>query len=159
MKADVLRIPKMYKIRWFRFTLNCQEVPKRFQRSSKEVPHNFQRSSKKSSKKVPKKFKKSSKKVQKKVQSCQKIVRSCLLITLIKCLKGHRSLGSLFDVKSKSTLSESVSESVSEWVTRSPIELFWTAKKMLEPVELDVNSIRYVKSIPIHPKSLAATLK
>ena len=25
------------------------------------------------------------------------LVRSCLLITLIKCLKGHKSLGSLFD--------------------------------------------------------------
>ena len=24
------------------------------------------------------------------------LVRSCLLITLIKCLKGHKSLGSLF---------------------------------------------------------------
>ena len=36
-------------------------------------------------------------------------VRSCLLITLIKCLKGHRSLRSLF-VKSKSTLSEWVSQ-------------------------------------------------
>jgi hypothetical protein len=24
------------------------------------------------------------------------LVRSCLLITLIKCLKGHRSLGSFF---------------------------------------------------------------
>ena len=25
------------------------------------------------------------------------LVRSCLLITLMKCLKGHRSLGSLFE--------------------------------------------------------------
>ena len=25
------------------------------------------------------------------------LVRSCLLTTLIKCLKGHKSLGSLFD--------------------------------------------------------------
>ena len=29
----------------------------------------------------------------------------------------------------------------------------------LEPVELDVNSIRYVKSIPIHPKYIATALK
>ena len=46
------------------------------------------------------------------------LVRSCLLITLIKCLKGH-------SVMSKVKVSESVSESV----TRSPIELLWTAKK------------------------------
>ena len=50
------------------------------------------------------------------------LVRSCFLITLIKCLKGHKSLGSLRNVKSKS-------QSVSESVTRSPIELSWTAKK------------------------------
>ena len=31
------------------------------------------------------------------------LVRSCFLITLIKCLKGHKSLGSLCNVKSKST--------------------------------------------------------
>ena len=39
--------------------------------------------------------------------------------------KVTSSLGSLCNVKSKST----VSESVTELVTRSPIELFWTAKK------------------------------
>ena len=38
------------------------------------------------------------------------LVRSCFLITLIKCLKGHKSLGSLCNVKSKSTVSESVSQ-------------------------------------------------
>ena len=27
------------------------------------------------------------------------LVRSCLLVTLIKCLKGHKSLGLLFDVQ------------------------------------------------------------
>ena len=48
------------------------------------------------------------------------LARSCFLITLIKCLKGRKSLGSLCNVKSKSTLSQ--------LVTRSPIELFWTAK-------------------------------
>ena len=52
------------------------------------------------------------------------LVRSCFLITL---LKGHKSLGSLCNVKSKST----VSQSVSQWVTRSPIELLWTAKNGL----------------------------
>ena len=56
-------------------------------------------------------------------------VRSCLLITLIKCLKGHKSLGSLGSV---------VKGLIVSWVgptkvptnqgTRSPIELFWTAK-------------------------------
>ena len=40
-------------------------------------------------------------------------------VTLIKCLKGHKSLGLLCNVKIKS-----LSQWVSEWVTRSPIELF-----------------------------------
>ena len=68
----------------------------------------FQRNSKKVPKKFKKKFKKSSNKVPKKVQSCQKIVGSCLLITLIKCLKGHRSLGSLMSkvLLLKSTVSQ-----------------------------------------------------
>ena len=62
-------------------------------------------------------------------QDCQTkivkmLVRSRFLITLIKCLKGHKSLGSLCNVKSKST----VSQLVSQWMTRSPIELLWTAK-------------------------------
>ena len=40
----------------------------------------------------------------------RKSLRVCLLITLIKCLKGHKYLGSLYNVKSKSTLSDSVTE-------------------------------------------------
>ena len=83
------------------------------------------------------KFSKLSKivKIVKIVENCQKmstivkivkmLVRLCFLITLIKCLKGHKSLGSLCNVKSKSTLSEWVTR----WVTRSPIELLWSAKK------------------------------
>ena len=55
-----------------------------------------------------------------------KSVRSCLLITLIKCLKGHKSLGSLFVCQLVKSL---VSQWVTQWVTRSPIELLWTAKK------------------------------
>ena len=43
------------------------------------------------------------------------LVRSCFLITVIKCLKGHRSLGSLFNVKNKKWLSDSVTDSLSEW--------------------------------------------
>ena len=42
--------------------------------------------------------------------------------TLIKCLKGYKSLGSLCNVEIKNHW-------VSQLVTRSPIELFWTAKK------------------------------
>ena len=45
------------------------------------------------------------------------LVMSCFLITLNKCLKGCKSLGSLCNVKSKSTVSQSVSESVSDKVT------------------------------------------
>ena len=52
------------------------------------------------------------------------MVRSCLLVTLIKCLKCLKSIRLFFVcqlVKSCQWLTESV--------TRSPIELFWTAKK------------------------------
>ena len=75
------------------------------------------------SKIVKKKFK-----IVKKFQNCQicqkivkivkMLVRSCFLITVIKYLKGHWSLGSLFNVKK-----QKVGHSVSESVTRSPIEL------------------------------------
>ena len=40
------------------------------------------------------------------------LVMSCLLITLNKCFKGNKSLGSLCNVKSKSTISQSVSDKV-----------------------------------------------
>ena len=53
------------------------------------------------------------------------LVRSCLLISLIKCLKGHKSLGSLCSVL-KSVIVSGVRQT--EQGTRSPIELFWTAK-------------------------------
>ena len=56
------------------------------------------------------------------------LVRSCTLITLIKCLKGHKALGSLCMSKSKRSLSV-----CSEVVTGVGIELsqtlVWTAKK------------------------------
>ena len=49
-------------------------------------------------------------------QNCKKIVKmlvsSCFLITVIKCLKGHRSLGSLCSVVKQGTM--------------SPIKLLWT---------------------------------
>ena len=59
-------------------------------------------------------------------KKCQNLVRSCFLITPIKCLKGHKSLGSLCNVKSKSP------QWVSQSVTRSPIELLWTAKNYFQ---------------------------
>ena len=52
------------------------------------------------------------------------LFRSCFLITLIKCIKDHKSLGSLFVCQN-----QKVSNQVTKWVTRSPIELFWTVKK------------------------------
>ena len=45
------------------------------------------------------------------------LVRSCLLITLIKCLKGHKSLGSLFEGVLLMYLSLSLSLSMSDIVT------------------------------------------
>ena len=60
---------------------------------------------------------------------CQNVFFSCLSISLIKCLKGQKCLGLLFNVKNQKWLSHSVSDQwvsewVSQWVTRSPIELF-----------------------------------
>ena len=46
-----------------------------------------------------------------------------------KCLKGHRSLGSLFECQVVKFL-------VTQSVTRSPIELFWTAKKWERNISL-----------------------
>ena len=54
-------------------------------------------------------------------------VKSCLFITLIKCLKGHKSLGSLCSVVK--TLIVSGAQGTDRQ-TMSPIELFWTAKKL-----------------------------
>ena len=55
------------------------------------------------------------------------LVISCLLITLIKCLKGHKSPGLLFNVKKQKCLchsaTQSVTQSFSQSVSQSPIEL------------------------------------
>ena len=55
------------------------------------------------------------------------LVRSCLLITLIKFLKGHKSLGSLC-----CCVFQKVPQSVSEWVSDKVTywAVGWTAKKI-----------------------------
>ena len=58
---------------------------------------------------------------------CIFLVRSCPLITLIKCLKGDKSLGHSVVVFLKRCLSEWVSEWVSDKVTYWAVG--WTAKK------------------------------
>ena len=59
-------------------------------------------------------------------------VRSCLLITLIKCLKGHKSLGSLGSVVKGLIVSlVGRTNGPTNQGTRSPIELFWTANHLL----------------------------
>ena len=57
---------------------------------------------------------------------CLFLVMSCLLIPLIKCFKGHKSLGSLCSVVKTVIVS---GNRQTEGKTRWPIELFWTAKK------------------------------
>ena len=64
-------------------------------------------------------------------------VRSFLLITLIKCLKGHKSLGSLFHCVFKK-----VCQSVSQWVTRSPIELSAGQLKKFIPMNVTVTETK-----------------
>ena len=64
------------------------------------------------------------------------LVRLCLLITLIKCLWGHKSLGSLCSVVK--TLIVSLvrqAEGQTKGQTMSPIELFWTAKNKFDMVK------------------------
>ena len=56
------------------------------------------------------------------------LVRSCLLVSLIKCPKGHKCVGSL--CRLVKTLIVSSVRPVDQG-TRSPIELFWTAKKLV----------------------------
>ena len=55
------------------------------------------------------------------------LVMSCLLITLIKCLKGHKSLGSLCMSKSKRSLS--VLSDRGRY--RAVSDKVWTAKNVL----------------------------
>ena len=80
------------------------------------------------------------------------LVRSCFLITVIRCLKGQGLLGGSLMSKNKRWLSESVSHSV----TRSPIELSWTAKNHWDPHQPAAK--RVVKgnfSLLIHSLTLA----
>ena len=53
------------------------------------------------------------------------LVRSCFLITLIKCLKGHRSLGSLFVCQN-----QKVAHSVSQWVSDNVT--YWAVRWQLK---------------------------
>ena len=99
---------------------NCQKFSK-LSKIVKNVKHwqNCQKLSKLSKKKFKlvkncQKWSKLSKNF-KTVKIVKTLVRSCFLITLIKYLKGHWSLGSLFNVKKQKWLTESVSEWVSEW--------------------------------------------
>ena len=63
------------------------------------------------------------------------MIRSCLLITLIKCLKGHKSLGSLCNVlKTLIVSGAGQTNRPTDQGTLSPIELFWTAKKLKKKV-------------------------
>ena len=68
------------------------------------------------------------------------LVRSCFLITLIKCLKGHKSLGLCSVVK---TLIVSGNRATNQG-TRSRIELFWTAKEVIS-IKKEVISLKNVK--------------
>ena len=62
----------------------------------------------------------------KKIKIVKMLVRPCFLITLIKCPKGHKSLGSLCSVVNSLIVSL---VGPTNQGTRSPIELLWTAKK------------------------------
>ena len=63
------------------------------------------------------------------------LISSCFLI---KCLKGHKSLGSLCTFGK--TLIVSLVGRTDQAGTKSPIELFWIAKKLncKDPPEVDV---------------------
>ena len=61
------------------------------------------------------------------------LVRSCLLVTLIKCPKGHKCVGSL--CRLVKTLIVSLVRQ-----TRCPIELFWTAKNIIKDISNTVET-------------------
>ena len=72
------------------------------------------------------------------------LVTSCPLITLSKCLKGHKSLGSLCSfVKTLVVTDGQVKQG-----TRSPNELFWTAKKTM--TKMNINGQQRHCSFHIH---------
>ena len=71
------------------------------------------------------------------------LVRSCFLLTLNKCLKGHRSLGSLFVCRKS--------------VTRSPIELFWIARNMLHVYDVQMLGISLSRLLVVVLQVLAPT--
>ena len=75
-------------------------------------------------------------------QNCQNVSQVMFLINVIKCLKGHWSLGSLFNVK-KQKVSEWVSESVSEWVSDKVTywAVRWQLKKVRENKNIKTNFI------------------
>ena len=64
---------------------------------------------------------------------CFFLVRSSLLITLIKCLKGHKALGSLCMSKSKTPCLSVLSD---RGRYRAVSDKVWTAKKRLFYVQL-----------------------
>ena len=108
-----------------KFQKSSKKVPKKLQKSSKKVQKKLQ----KSSKKVQKKFKKFSKKFQK----SSKLSKNCQVMSPHHSDQmSQRSLISSLESRVALCMSKvkvpSVSESVSQSVTRSPIELFWTAK-------------------------------
>ena len=77
------------------------------------------------------------------------LVMSCLLITLIKCLKGHKSLGSLCSVV-KSLIVSLVGPTKGQ--TMSPNELFWTAKNYTA-------QHRYTRLAEVSPRSKKSILR
>ena len=78
------------------------------------------------------------------------MVSSCLLIILIKCLKGHKSLGSLCSVlKTLIVSGNGPTDRPSKGQTRSPIELFGTAKKELKEEKWMVRVARLNKMSPV----------
>ena len=81
-----------------------------------------------------------------------KIVRSCLSITLIICLKGHKSLGSLFEGvcmfqnQKCDSVSQSVSHSLSDNVT------YWAVRFLSIQLEKER---RTIYRLPYHNVTLA----
>jgi len=64
---------------------------------------------------------------------CQNVFFSCLSISLIKCLKGQKCQGLVFNVKNQKWLRHSVTQSVSQWVSQWQghlLSCLWTAKNL-----------------------------
>ena len=97
------------------------------------------------------------------IKNCHQQLSSTIVINNChQCLKGHRSLGSLFNVKNKQKVGQLVSEWVSEWVSQWQGHLLScqvTAKKALLSSEVKTEMTPCLKIIFFYAKNAGSVPK